>query len=159
MQPHALPLKRMPAPPHHTRHPLIKRIRKPYMSHDAALEKRKRSHPLGAVDDLIWYHKVARLDLLLQGADGAEGDDAAHAERAEGGDVGAVRHFVRRERVVRAVAGEEGDGDRIVGEDGDGRGGSAPGGGGREGGDRGEAFEVLEAGAADDGYVDGSLGG
>jgi hypothetical protein len=129
------------------------------MSHDAALEKRKRSHPLGAVDDLIRHHKVAWLDLLLQGADGAEGDDAAHAEGAEGGDVGAVRHFMRRERVVRAVAGEEGDGDRIVREDGDGRGGGSPGGGWSEGGDGGEAFEVLKAGAADDGYVDGSWGG
>lgn len=129
------------------------------MSHHAALKKRKRPDPLGAVDNLIRHHEVARLDLFLQGPDGAERDDAAHPEGAEGGDVRAVGHFVRRERVVRAVAREEGYRDGFVFEDGDGRRGGAPGGGDSQGGDGGEAFEVLEAGAPDYGYVDGPWDG
>lgn len=158
MQPHPLPLKRMATPPYNRCDTRIKRIRKAHMADDAALEKSKGPHALGPVDDLVRHDEVAWADLFLQRADGAEGDDAAHAQRAQRRDVGAAGHFVRRERVVRAVAREEGDGDRVVGQDGDGGRGRAPGGGDGEGGDGGEAFEALEAGAADDGYVDGACG-
>jgi hypothetical protein len=109
----------MPTLLHNLRNILIKRICKPHMSHDSALKKRKRPHALRPVDNLVRHHEVARLDLFLQGADGAEGDDAAYAEGAEGGDVGTVWHFVRCKRVVNSMAGEEGDGDGVVFEDGD----------------------------------------
>ena len=158
MQPHPLPLKRMPTSPHNLGNSFIKRIRKPHVSHDPALKKCKRPHALRPVDNLVRHHKVARLDLFLQGAHGAEGDDAAHAEGPEGSDVRPAGYFVRGERVVDAVPGEEGDGDGVVCEDGDGGGGGAPGGSDCEGGDGREAFKVLEAGAADDGYVDRSWG-
>jgi len=156
MQPHPLPLQRMPTLPHNLRDTLIKWICKTHMSHHSTLEKCKRPHAFRAVDNLIRHHEVPRLDLFLQGANGAEGYDAAHPEGAERGDVGAVGHFMRGERVVDAVAGEEGDRHRVVMEDGDGGGGLAPGSGHREGGNGGEAFELLQAGAADDSYVDRS---
>ncbi len=161
MQPHPLPLKTMPAPPHHLRQPLIERIRKPHMPNDASLEERPRPDALRSIDNLIRHDEVPRPDLLLQAADGGEGDDGADAERAEGGDVGARGDFVRGQFVVEAVAREEGDWGRLAGgrggvvQDGDGRGGGAPGGRGLEGCDGGEVCEGLEACAAYDGDTDG----
>lgn len=58
--------------------------------------------------------------------------------------------------MVEAVAREEGDGGVVVLEDGDGGGGGTPGCLYVELGDGDEAFEGLEAGAAYDGYVDGT---
>lgn len=124
------------------------------MSDDSTLEERERPHALGAINDLVRDDEISRLDLLLQTADGGEGNDAAHAEGAQSGDVGAVGHLVRCEAVVGAVAREEGDGGRFVAEDRDGGGGHSPWRGDVEGGDGGVAFELLEAGAADHGDVD-----
>lgn len=79
------------------------------MRDNPALEKGKRPHPLRPINHLARHHKVLRPNLLLQTADGAEGDDHAHADGAESGDVGAVGDLVGCEGVVRAVAGQEGD--------------------------------------------------
>ena len=79
------------------------------MCHDAVFEKGKRSDALGSVDDLVREEEVAGPDGLLQAADGGEGEDAADAELAESGDVGAGRDFMGAVLVVEAVAREEGD--------------------------------------------------
>jgi len=99
----------------------------------------------------------------LQRAYGAEGDDGADTEAAESGDVGAGGHLVRSNLVVKTMAGDEGDGNRLavcrgcgVVEDGDGGGGSAPGSGDVEGGDGSETREGLEAGATDHRNGDGA---
>lgn len=149
----------MPASPHNLRDLLIERVRKPDVSHNPALEESERTNTLGAIDDLVWDHEVAGLDLLLQRADGGEGNDAADAEGAESGDVGAVGDFMGGKGVVGAVAGEEGDGGVLVGEDRDGGGRCAPGSGDVQGGDGGVTFELLEAGSADDGDVNFTLEG
>ena len=78
----------------------IKWIREPNMSHNAALKERKGPHALCPIDNLIGDHKVHGLDLLPQGPDGREGDDASHAEASQGGNVGAVGDLVGRELVV-----------------------------------------------------------
>lgn len=89
MQPDALALQTVPTAPHDLRQPLVERIRKPHVADDACLEKRPRPDAFRPVNDLIRHDEVARSDLLLQAADGGEGDDGADTERAEGGDVGA----------------------------------------------------------------------
>jgi len=114
MQPHPLTTQTMPTLPHHLSQFPIKRIRKHDVSHQPALKVRERPDPLRTINDLIRNHKVAWLDLLLQTADGGKGNDGAHAETAEGGNVGAGGHFVGRVFVVQAVAGEEGDGDGLA---------------------------------------------
>jgi hypothetical protein len=149
----------MSASPHDLGDLLIKGVRKPDVSDNPALEERERADALGAIDNLVGNDKVAGLDLLLQRADGGEGNDTADTEGAEGCDVGAVGDFVGSERVVGAVAGEEGDGGVLVGEDRDGRGRGAPGSGDVQGGDRGVTFELLETGSADDGDVNFALEG
>ena len=133
----------------------VERVRETDVANDAALEEGEGAHALGPVDDLVRDDKVHRLDLLAQGADGGEGDDGAHADGAQGGDVGARVDLVRRDLVVDAVAGEEGDGDARVLEDHDGARGLAPGGVDVERGDGSVAIDLVEAGAADDGDADG----
>jgi hypothetical protein len=89
---------------------LVERVRKSNMADNA----------LCAIDNLVRDHKVHGLDLLLQRADGGEGDDRSDTEMAESSDVGAVRDFVRRKLVVHSVAGKESHVYTIVGENGDG---------------------------------------
>jgi hypothetical protein len=137
----------------------VKGVRKADVADEPALEEGKGAHALCAVNDLVGDDKVHGLDLLLQRADGGKGDDAADADGAQGGNVGAGGHLVRGKLVVAAVAGEERDGDAVVREDGDGGRGRAPGRRGRELGDGLEARERAEAGAADDGDADGAVKG
>lgn len=153
----ALALHRAPAALHHGRQLRIKRIREPDVPHQALLEEGEGPHALGPVDDLVGQDKIHGLDVLLQGADGAEGDDAAHADVAEGCDVGARGDLVRRQLVVGAVPREEGDGHAVVLEDLEGRGGVAPGGEGVHRRDGGVAVDLGEAGAAYHGDVDRAL--
>jgi hypothetical protein len=97
MQPHTLAFQRMPTPLHNLSDFRVEGIREPDMAHDAAVEEGEGAHALGAIDDLVRHDEVAGPNVLLQRADGAEGDDAAHAQRAQGGEVGAVGDFVGRE--------------------------------------------------------------
>lgn len=126
-----------------------------------AVEERERAHPLRPVNHLVRHDEVPRPHLLLEAADGREGNDSAHTQVPQGRDVGARRDLMRGEFVVRAVAGEEGDGDGAAGcgggvvQDRDGGGGRAPGSGDIEDGGEGEVGERLEAGAPDYGYADG----
>jgi hypothetical protein len=99
---------------------LVERVRKSNMADNATLEESEWSDTLCAIDNLVRDHKVHGLDLLLQRADGGEGDDRSDTEMAESSDVGAVRDFVRRKLVVHSVAGKESHVYTIVGENGDG---------------------------------------
>lgn len=125
---------------------------------DAVLEEGEGADALCAVDDLVGDDKVHGADVLLQGADGAEGDDGAHAEVAQGGDVGAGGHLVGGQLVVQAVAGQEGDGHAVVLEDLDRRRGETPGRLRVDGCHGRVAVDLGQAGAANDGDVDGPWG-
>jgi hypothetical protein len=58
----------------------IKRISEPNVSNHTALEKGEGSDALCAIDGLVREHKVHRLDLLLQGTDGGEGNNRSNAD-------------------------------------------------------------------------------
>lgn len=133
----------------------VKRIREADVADEPLLEEGEGPDALGAVDGLVRHDKVHGLDLLPQRADGGEGDDGAHADVAQGGDVGAVGHLVRRELVVDAVARDEGDEVAAVLEDLHRRRREAPGRLRVERGDGDEALELAQARAADDADVDG----
>jgi hypothetical protein len=133
----------------------IEWIGKANVSNDTALEEGKGADTLCAVNGLVGYHEVHWLNLLLQRADGGKGNDAAHANVAQGSNVGSVGDFVGSELVVHAVASEEGDIGALVGEDLDRRRGRAPRGLGVEDGHGLEALELGEAGAANDGDMNG----
>lgn len=104
----------MPATTHDLGQSVVERIREPDVPDDASFEEGPWPDAFGPIDDLIRHDEIPRSDLLLQAADGGEGDDGADAERAEGGDVGARRDFVWGEFVVEAVSGEEGDWSRVA---------------------------------------------
>ncbi len=134
---------------------LVKGVSKSNVADDTTLVECKGTNALGAVNGLVGEDKVHGLDILLQGAYGGEGDDAADADAAEGCNVGTVGHLVRRKLMVRAMAGEEGNVDVAVGENVDGRGGLAPGRVGVQSGNGRVSLELAEASAANDGNVDG----
>jgi hypothetical protein len=63
----------------------------------------------GAIDKLVGDEEFARSQFFLEGAHGADGDDAVHAEKFERVNVGAVIDFGRQNAMAAAVAGKEGD--------------------------------------------------
>jgi len=85
------------------------------MAYHAPFKECEGPDALCTVDDLVWYYEIARADLLLQTADGAEGDDCADADGAECGDVGASIDFMGGFFMMETVAGEKGDGDWFAG--------------------------------------------
>ena len=115
MQHHPLTIQRVAALPHNIPHTIIKRIRKRHMQNEPALKESERSNTLRPVDNLIWNHKVARLDLLGKTTRGAERNDTSDTKFSEGGNVRAHRNFSRVMLVVNAVPGQESDGDRFAG--------------------------------------------
>lgn len=115
VQTDALALERVPAATHDLGQTRVEGVAEADVAHHAALEEGERSDALGAVDDLIGHEEVAWVHLLLQRADGGEGDDGAHADAPQGGYVGAVLDLMRGELVVQAVAREEGNGDGLAG--------------------------------------------
>lgn len=152
----------MSASPDNLGNTLVKRIPKRDMSDNALFKKGERANPLGPINHLVRDDKVSRLDLFLQTAHRRESDDCADADGAEGGDVCACGHLVRRDLVVLSMAAEESDGDGfvLVGvvKDSDRGGGRAPGRLDVERGDLVEAGEFAQAGATDDGDGDGVYG-
>lgn len=140
MQDDAVALHALGAALHNSGQCCVKGVREPDVADDAALTKGEGADTLGPVDDLVGDDKIHGLDLLLEGAHGREGNDTSHAHVAEGSNVGSVGDLVRRELVVEAVAGKEGNVDAFVGEDADGRGGRAP---GRHGIQLGDRFVAL----------------
>lgn len=163
VQAHAIALEAVAALAHDLGDALVEGVGETDVADHATLEEGEGTDALGAVNDLVGDDKVTGLDLLLQRAYGAEGDNGADTEATESGDVGAGGNLMGSDLVVKTMAGDEGDGDglavgrgRGVVEDGDGRGGSAPGSGELEGGDGSEAREGLEAGATDHRNGDGA---
>lgn len=120
MQRNPLALQGVPALSHHLSDLLVKRIRKADVGHDALLKECKWPNALGAIDDLVGHDEISRFYLLAQRTDGAESDNAAHADRAQRGDVSAVGNLVRCDFMAEAVARDEGDWNLVVLEDGDG---------------------------------------
>lgn len=74
-----------------------------------AFEEASGAHALGAVYDLHREDEVTRGNLLAQRADGGEGEDGAHAEGLQGGDVSLSGHGGWVDGVAGAMAGKEGD--------------------------------------------------
>lgn len=155
MKDDALPLHARGAELDHVRKLFVEGVRKPDVPHNPVLEEGERADALGPVNDLVGNDEVHGLDLLAEGPDGGEGDDAADADGPQSGDVGARWHLMRGDLVVDAVASEEGYGDAIVPGNEDGRRGEAP----RRGRvDRGyglKAGDAAEASPAYYGDVDG----
>lgn len=89
MQSHAVALETVPTLAHDLCQRRVKGICEHDVSDHAAFEEGEGADAFCAVDDLVRHDKVARLDVLAQTADGGEGNNCAHAERAEGGNVGA----------------------------------------------------------------------
>lgn len=79
----------------------------------------RRTDALGAVDDLGGEGECARRNLFAQGADGGEGEDDAHAERLECGDVGTGGDAGGGDGVPGPVPCDKGD-ERAGGKGGDG---------------------------------------
>ena len=118
--------------------------------HDAAAEKRVFRTALGAVEELVNQHDVARLVFFLQRADGADADDPGDAEFFHRPDVGAMIQFAGQDAVAAAVPRQENHvapgefaGEQIVRGRAKGRFDLHP-------FLVGEAFDVVKAGAADD---------
>ena len=161
MKSDAVTLQRVAAGADNLRNALVEGIAERNVGDGTSLEEGERADALGAVDDLVGDHEVAGLDLLLQTADGGEGNDGADANGAEGGDVRAGGHLMGRDLVVLAMTAQEGDGDglvvvrALVVQDRDGRGGLAPGSRDVQRGDLGETRELTKTSAADDGDADG----
>ena len=80
---------------------------------DAAAEEGRCPDAGRAVDELVGDKHVQWLDLELKTADGADRDQRAYAQRCQGPDVGAVRHFAWGVAMAKAVAADEGHRDAV----------------------------------------------
>lgn len=134
---------------------LVEGVSKADVADHTTLEEGERANSLGAVDSLIGDDKVHRLDLLLEGADGGEGDDGANANVPQGGDVGTVGDLMGCVLMVNTVTGEEGNVSSVVSQDLNWRCGRAPGCDGVEDSNRLIALELAKTSAANDGDGDG----
>lgn len=100
MQRDTIALQAVTALPDNLRNTLVEGVTEANVADHTALEEGEGADALGTVDDLVGHHKVARPHFLLQTSHGAEGNDGAHADAAERGDVGAVGDLVRGELVI-----------------------------------------------------------
>lgn len=90
-----------------SRKSFIKRVCKGNMALDASLKERKRSDPLGAIDDLIRDDKVPRLDVLPQTAHCRKGDDGPDAQGSECGDIRSAWYLVRCDLMMQTMSCQE----------------------------------------------------
>ena len=74
---------------------------------DQAFAEEGRDAAARAVEELVGDDEIERAMLFLERADGAEGDDALHAERFHAVDIGAEVQFRRRDAVTAPVAREK----------------------------------------------------
>lgn len=161
MKGHTIAFQAVSASPDNLGDTLIKWVAEGNVSHDTFLEECKRSDTLGAVDDLVGNHEITGLDLLLQAANGGEGDDGADTDGTQGSNVGAGRDFVGRNLMVQAMATEEGNSDKLasvgalVVKNANRRGGVAPGSRDRQRSNLGEAWKLAKSSTTNDGDADG----
>ena len=129
---------------------LANRVGKGDVPDDAASEKRVFKIALGAVEKLVGQNDVARPVFFLQRADGADADDPRDAELFHRPDVGAMVQFAGQNAVAAPVARQKNHfapgelaGEKFI----------------RRRAERrfdlhpflvGEAFDVIQAAAADD---------
>jgi len=145
---------------HNSTELLVEGVGEADVTDHALLEEGEGTDALGAVDDLVGYNKVARLNLLLQTAHGGESDDGTDTERAESGNVGASGDLMRSDLVVQTVTRQESDRDvstgrgRFVVQHADRRRRSAPWCVDVQSGSKGEAWQRLQTSTANDGNVD-----
>lgn len=160
MQHNTLALEAVAASPHNLGNTLIEGVSERNVSNHASLEEGERPDALGTVNDLVWNHEVAGLDLLLQATDGREGNDGADTNRAQSSDVGASRHLMGGNLMVQAVTTEESDSDglvvvrAVVVQDGDRGGGSAPGSRDVQGSNLSETRQFAKTSSTDDRNTD-----
>ncbi len=83
------------------------RITKGDVRHDSAAEKGVLIAAARAVKELVRQHDVTRPILLLQAADGGDGDDPAHVQAAQRPDVGPVIQLRRQDAVAFAMTRQE----------------------------------------------------
>lgn len=156
MQDDTLTLQAVTALPDNLGDTLIEGVTEGNVGDNTTLEVGPWADTLGAVDDLIGNNKVARLDSLLQTANGRESDDATDTNGAQSSDIGASGHLVRGNLVVGAVTAQERDGNglvvvlALVVEDSDRGGRLAPGGRDVQRSNLGEPRKLAKASAADD---------
>ena len=79
---------------------------KSHMGHQP-LTKQRQWPLLGAIDELVRHQHVEGPNPLLQGAHRRQGQDPAHAEGAQGPEVGLVGHLGGGVAVVAAMTGQE----------------------------------------------------
>ena len=78
------------------------------MRDDAVAEKRGNAQA-GPVEELVGDEEFERAQRFLQGAHGADRDDALDAQHLHGVDIGAIVDFSGQQAMAAAVAREEGD--------------------------------------------------
>ena len=76
---------------------------------DQSVAEERGDAALGAVEKLVGHKKFAGAQILLQRADGANGNNALDAEKLHRVDVGAEVQFARKNSMAAAMAGKEGD--------------------------------------------------
>ena len=94
----------MSALPDNGRQSLVKWVAKANMAYHASLKEGKWPDAFGTVDDLVRDDEVAGSDMLLERADGREGNNGADTKVAQCGNVGLVLDLVRRKLVVQAMS-------------------------------------------------------
>lgn len=161
MQHDTLSLQAVSASPNDLSNTLIEWVTEGNVSDSTSLEECEWPDALGSVNDLVWNHKIARLDMLLQASHSRESNDGSHADRPQSSNVGSSRHLVGSNLMVKAVTAQEGDSDilavsrALVVEDSDRSGGLAPGSRDIQGRNLRETREFPESGTTDDGDPDG----
>jgi hypothetical protein len=93
--------------PDYLGNPLVEWVTEGNMSNCASLKEGKWPDSLRSINNLIRNDEVTRLDVLLQTADGGEGDDSPHADGPQSGNIGAGRNLVGGNLVVKAVTAQE----------------------------------------------------
>lgn len=106
----------------------IERVPKGHMSDNTFFKKRPGPDPFGPINNLLWHHKIPRLNLLPQTPHCTERNNRAHTDGPQGGNVRPTGDLAGMELVVQAMPREKGYGVHTVWsvQDCDGRGGIAP---------------------------------
>lgn len=147
--------------PHDFGNIFVERVAKRHVAYHSTFEECKRPHTLCAVNNLIWDHKIPRLDHFLQTTNRRKGNDCSDTDASQRRDIGSIRYFMRRNLMVRSMPTQKCDGHVRAGDagwmvqDGNWRGRLAPGSIDIERSELCEPGEILQARASD--YRDADL--